>query len=138
MKVAYVSMPYGSPTAYGVDENIRRAKEIAVALWRQGWAVICPHANTEHFDGAVFPDDAEADRMVWIQGDLAILDCLDPERTVLVNGPGWRSSRGSVLERSAAINNGIPTFEWPEDSGRLSTLAAEYFVLPEPGDAPDD
>jgi hypothetical protein len=63
MKRAYVSGPYRADTQEGIDQNIAEAREIAVALWRMGYSVFCPHLNTAHFDGLA-PDS------VWLEGDL--------------------------------------------------------------------
>ena len=105
MKIAYVSGPYRAPTPNEIDENIRRARELALALWRLGYMAFCPHLNTAHFDGAIYPDDPEADRQVWLRGDLAMIDRLEPGRDVLVMRPGWRDSTGSVGERAQAIKS---------------------------------
>jgi hypothetical protein len=48
------------------QQNIRAAEAAALEVWRLGGIAICPHKNTEHFDGAA-PDD------VWLDGDLQIL-----------------------------------------------------------------
>lgn len=141
MNVAYVAGPYGATNAHEVDENIRRARETAIALWRQGWAVICPHLNTDHFDGAVFPDNADADRRVWIRGDLAIISRLDPSRDVIVTENGttaWDKSHGTLGEVAAATNAGVSVYHWPEDEHTLARLAGKPIVLPEPSEAPDD
>ena len=62
MPLAYVAGPYRSDSGHGIYQNIRRAEKVALKLWRLGFSVICPHKNTEHFDGAC-PDD------VWLAGD---------------------------------------------------------------------
>lgn len=141
MKVVYVAGPYGGKTTNEIDENIRRAREVAVELWRQGWAVICPHLNTAHFDGAVYPQDAEADRRVWLRGDLEIINRLVPGRDVLVTengGSHWDCSTGTLGEVAEAINRGVSVYHWPEDRATLATLARPAIVLPEPSQAPDD
>jgi hypothetical protein len=137
VNIAYIAGPYGGPTANEIDENIRRAREVAVALWQLGWAVICPHLNTAHFDGAVYPHDRSADRQVWIRGDLEILNLLRPGRDALVTVPGWEHSSGALGEIAAATNRGLQVYHWPEDHDTLKTYARPGLVVPVP-DAPDD
>lgn len=99
MKVCYLAMPYRDPRgAWYVEQNIRAAEEIALHLWREGYAVICPHKNGAHFEGAL-PDEC------LLAGDLAILEKCD----VLVLGPGWRESAGARQEYEHALSKGIPT-----------------------------
>lgn len=141
MNVAYVAGPYAARTAHDIDENIRRAREVAVELWRQGWAVICPHLNTAHFDGAVYPDDLDADRRVWLRGDLELIGLLRPGRDVVVTENGitrWDCSTGTLREVAEATNRGVSVYHWPEDRATLATLARPAIVLPDPSDGPDD
>ncbi len=99
MKVLYIAGPYRSATEWGVEQNIARAEAIALACWRKGWAVFCPHKNTAHFGGA-------ADDRVWLQGDLEILSRCD----ALLAIPGWEKSEGAKRELLFAENLGIPTY----------------------------
>lgn len=99
-KLAYVAGPYRSNTESGVVHNIRMAEAVAIRLWRLGYAVICPHKNTALF-GGLAPDDT------WLRGDLTMLFRCD----LVVLVPGWRCSRGSRAEVSAALGAGIPVFE---------------------------
>ena len=66
MKLIYIAGPYRSRTEYGLELNIRAAERAAARLWREGWAVICPHKNSAHM-GGVAPD------RVFLDGDLEIL-----------------------------------------------------------------
>jgi hypothetical protein len=108
VKLAYVSGPYRSPKGwqdhYGVLRNIQRAEQVAVELWRRGFAVICPHKNTAFLDG-VAPVDA------WLQGDLVMVERCD----LVVMVPGWETSEGANIEREHALRRGIPVCEWPDD-----------------------
>lgn len=56
MKVVYVAGPYRGPSEWAVKCNIEAAERVAIALWQQGYAVICPHKNTAFFGGAA-PDE---------------------------------------------------------------------------------
>lgn len=120
MKVIYVAGPFRSRHAYGVHCNIAHAEALALKVWalnvparqlarldRSGEAdvtkrvaVICPHANTAHFDGTL-PD------AVWLEGDLELLRRSD---AVIVT-ENWRESTGAVAEVRAANALGIPVFD---------------------------
>lgn len=97
--VIYVAGPFRGATAWDVEQNVRRAEEMALELWRAGFAVICPHTNTRFFDGAA-PDS------VFLDGDLALLRCC--EGVVLV--PGWRESQGACGEVDFAERENIKVF----------------------------
>lgn len=88
----YVAGPYRSQTKDGVKENIRRAQEAAVGLWRQGWVVICPHANTAGIDYAV-------SEQTFLAGDLEILKRCDAIYLLR----GWKNSKGAVVEYRLAL-----------------------------------
>lgn len=112
MKVCYVAGPYRAPTMRGIVENIRRAEEVAVELWRMGYAVICPHKNTALLDGAA-PDD------VWLKGDLELLRRSD----LVVLCEGWQHSLGACMEHEEAIRQGIQVYEWPASREMLREVA---------------
>lgn len=97
MKLIYVAGPYRGPNAWEIECNIRRAETLALEAWRLGVAVICPHANTAHFQGAA-PDE------VWLEGDLEMLRRCD---AVLLT-PDWGRSAGARAERDEAVRRGIP------------------------------
>jgi Domain of unknown function (DUF4406) len=103
MLVAYVAGPYRATHLRSVDDHIAAARRVAVELWRRGYAVVCPHLNTAHFDGVV--DDA-----VFLAGDLAILDRCD----LVVMAPRWEESEGARGERERAARNGQPVYHHPD------------------------
>lgn len=99
--VVYVAGPFRAPNAWEIEQNIRRAEELSLAVWKTpGLVALCPHLNTRCFQGAA-PDD------VWLDGDLELLircDCV-----LLV--PGYYRSQGTRAEIDFALDNGIPVFE---------------------------
>src|SRR5262245_24540181 len=120
MIVVYIAGPYRAATEYQVLQNIRRAEEVALRVWKAGAACICPHKNTAFFGGA-------ADDSVWLEGDLAIISRCD----AVVCVPGWQASAGARGEVELARELSIPVFEtieglesWlsrgPEANGRGS------------------
>jgi hypothetical protein len=114
MKLLFVSGPFRARDAWSREQNIRRAEELALILWRMGAAVICPHTNTRHFDGAEEDD-------LWLNGDLTMLERCD----AVVMTPDWGGSVGARRERTHAILHGIPVLEWPRDVGRLRAWLIE-------------
>lgn len=96
MRVAYIAGPYRAATVRGIVENIRRAEETALRYWRSGFAVICPHMNTQLFDGAA-PDS------LWLDGDIEIMKRCD----VVVAMIGWQKSKGANAEIELARSEGI-------------------------------
>ena len=92
MDIAYISGKYKG----NVNENIEHAKREAIKLWKLGYAVICPHLNTVHFDGLCHDD-------VWLNGDLEILKRLYPNRDAIYMLIGWKDSPGAITERDLAM-----------------------------------
>jgi hypothetical protein len=99
MKVVYIAGPFRAANAWLIEQNIRRAEEVALEVWRMGAAVICPHTNTRFFQGA-------ADDEVWLKGDLELVKRSDA--VVMVSG--WMSSVGARAELELADTLGIPVF----------------------------
>lgn len=97
--VVYVAGPFRGANSWEIARNIRRAEELALEAWRAGFAVICPHANTAHYQGAL-PDK------VWLDGDLEILSRCD---AVLLT-QDWPSSKGAAAEKEFAEQCEIPVF----------------------------
>ena len=61
MKIAYIAGPYRAKTYSEIDLHILNAQQVAIQLWQIGYAVICPHKNTAHFEGLA-PDN------IWLKG----------------------------------------------------------------------
>lgn len=104
--ILYLSGPYTATEGQTVADNIEVARQFAVLAWRAGWAAFCPHLNTAHFEDHC--DLAHAD---WLDGDLAIIERMDPDRDAMMMLPGWTASQGALQERSAALKRGIRVFQ---------------------------
>ena len=107
MKVVYLVGPFRGPSTWAVEQNIRRAEEIALEVWRAGGVALCPHLNTRYFQGEL-PDE------VWLRGDLELLWRCD---AVLVL-PGWSESDGSWAEVCRALDLGRLLFFWDHEDDR--------------------
>lgn len=99
MKVVYIAGPFRGPNAWEIEKNIRRAEELSFQCWANGFAAICPHANTRFFDGALSND-------IFLEGDLEIVRRCD----ALLMTADWALSAGAMGERSLALDLGIPVF----------------------------
>lgn len=99
MKLIYVAGPYRAETPAGRTENILHAASAAMKLWRDGWAVICPHMNTAHFDGCVSDE-------TFLAGDLAILERCD----AIYMLRDWDKSLGARTELAVAQEQGIEVY----------------------------
>ena len=100
MKVIFISGPFRAKSAWGVEQNIRRAEELALETWKAGFAVVCPHTNTRYFDG-------EANDKIWLEGDLEILRRCDAVLTT----DDWERSTGAKAEVEEAIKCGVPVYK---------------------------
>lgn len=99
MKVIYVAGPFRGANSWEMEQNIRRAEELSLAVWRAGFAALCPHTNTRFFQGAA-PDK------VWIDGTLELLRRCD----AVVLTADWIRSTGARGEVREAIARGIPVY----------------------------
>ena len=95
--VVYVAGPFRGPHSWAIENNIRRAEELAWKVWEQGFTAISPHCNTRYFQHSL-PDH------IWLDGDLEILKRCD----VLLLTPDWERSEGTRIEKEFAEEYGIP------------------------------
>src|SRR5690554_6834730 len=96
--IAYVAGPYGADSREEQLKNIFAARDLAKKLWKQGYAVICPHSNSGLMDGTVGED-------IFLAGYLKILEQCD----IVFFLPNWRKSEGAVAEYEHANRCGIKT-----------------------------
>jgi hypothetical protein len=99
MKLVYVAGPFRGPTAWDIEQNIRRAEEVGMDVAKAGAMPVIPHANTRFFHGTL--TDA-----FWLEGTLEMLRRCD----AVVMVPGWGESRGSIAEKAEAERLGLPVF----------------------------
>ena len=92
MRVIYVAGKYRAPTRSEIGLNIQRAEKVARRLWGEGYAVVCPHMNSAHFDGTV------ADHH-FLEGGIEILTRCD----AIYMMRGWQDSFGAMAEHAVAM-----------------------------------
>lgn len=104
MKVVYIAGPFRGPNHYTIHRNTCEAEDLALSIWANGAAALCPHLNTRNFQ------DALPDR-VWLDGDLELLRRCD----ALITTERWLESRGAKAEVRYAEEHNIPVFHWLGD-----------------------
>ena len=100
MKLAFICAPYRAEDHNEVHENIQRARSMAIALWKRGYAVICPHLNSAFMSGAV-------EEGVFLEGAREML-----RRCGLVIYTG--ESAGVRLEIALAFELDMPVYRYDE------------------------
>ena len=109
MRVIYVAGKYIGESDWETYNNIHHARIAAHRLWEEGWAVICPHANTAFFGGATEKEDRETssgDWMKWLEGDFEFIRRSDA--IYMLNN--YLDSKGALLELALAKELGIEIF----------------------------
>lgn len=99
MRLIYIAGPFRAPTAWAIEQNIRRAETLSLEVWKLGAAALCPHANARFFHGL-------CDDQVFLDGTLEMLRRCD---AVLVCA-GWTGSTGTKGEIAEAHRLNLPVF----------------------------
>ena len=93
MKSVYISGPLRADSLYKMHLNVRLARDEAELLWKLGFAVLCPHLNTDGMVGML------EDERRFREGDLILMNSID----MIDMLPGWEESEGSVIEHARAF-----------------------------------
>lgn len=105
--IIYLAGPIRPKGDQTIEGNLAVAKAAALELWGKGYAVICPHANTD------LPY-AEAEKLgspeIWLNGDLEIIARCD----AVIVMPNWEQSEGTKGEIVFAKERNIPITYYPE------------------------
>jgi len=96
IKVVYVAGAFRADTQWGIMQNVRKAEEVSLKLWKLGFACICPHTMTQHFQD-------ECPDKIWLDGCLVLLKRCDAIYLV----DGWTESEGSLAEYKLARKLGL-------------------------------
>jgi hypothetical protein len=113
IKIIYIAGPFSAPTAWGIEQNVRRAESIAAEVVKLGAMPLCPHANTRFFHG--FASDE-----FFIEGTMELLRRCD----AVALTPDWRCSQGARGEEIEARRLGLPVFDWSTGAGGSWDLRA--------------
>lgn len=97
-----------------IEGNLKVAKDIALELWKDGFAVICPHANS---DLPISLAEKEVSVNIWLVGDLEIIARCD----AVVVCPGWEASEGTRGEIKFAEERNIPLYYYPDKPTKHAT-----------------
>ena len=109
MEIIYVAGRYRADSENEVFENIMHARREAEKLWREGWAVICPHTNSIFMGSRLGGDDK------FIEGDLEILARCD----TIYMLTGWVESVGARQELELARSLKLEVIYEQETKGVL-------------------
>ena len=96
MNLLYIAAPYRADTIAGITNNIQQASLMAQYYWLQGYAVICPHMNSAHFDGLV------PDLQFLAATKMMLATC-----THIALHPKWTLSEGCIEEYEYAIQKDL-------------------------------
>lgn len=67
----YIAGPYTAPTAWGIEQNIRRAEAEGMAVARLGGFPVIPHTNTRSWFAEVQPYE------FWLAGTIKMMRSCD-------------------------------------------------------------
>jgi hypothetical protein len=116
-QVVYLAGPYRpwvdeEGVRHGIAENVRVAGRLGVQIWQRGYVALVPHTLTyldparQRQDGGV----GGVDPQVFMDGELELVRRSD----ILVLMPNWHYSQGARVERTYALELGMPVYEWGE------------------------
>ena len=112
--VVFLSGPFRAETHWEIEQNVRRAEQVALALWKNGCVVICPHLNTRNFYG-------ELDEEKVVDGYCELVRRSDV--VVSLERPSLYTD-GMRREVAAARGKALPVFSY---DGEL-TMFWEWFA----------
>lgn len=119
MKLIFIAGPYRANTHHQLHQNIEAARQAAEVCWRQGWAVICPHLNSQFISGIM-------DEERFLEGYKAILARCD----AILLMADWMRSEGARAEYDVARHCGLDIYQLV---GRDKLLLIERGKKGEPG-----
>ncbi|PNX52094.1 MAG: hypothetical protein BV456_00685 [Thermoplasmata archaeon M8B2D] len=97
MKLIYIAGPFRAGTQWEILQNVRKAEEKSLEVWRSDNVPITPHMLGKNFYG-------ELDEVFVLDGLIKILSRCDG--VLLLDD--WYNSRGTLTELGYCINNNIP------------------------------
>ena len=119
MKLVYVIGPLRSDNAEKRNSNIKRAGQVALDFWEAGFAVICPHLNSNMAGNL-----NSLDEQVFVDGDLVMLKHCD----FAVVLDGWDGSIGSIGEIDFCAENSIPYYFLRNTKGLITSFKTTQLI----------
>jgi len=107
LRLVYIAGKYRDANAWLVEQNVRVAEELAMAVAELGAMPVCPHSMCRHFDGTLSAD-------FWLLGTRALMLRCD----AVLFADNWPGSPGSIDEREQATAAGLPCFDSIDDLAR--------------------
>ncbi len=104
MKLIYVAGPYRGRTPWAIEQNVRRAEELALTVCAMGAVGVAPHCMWRYYQGQ-FQDE------YWLEAGLEVMRRCDAVALV----DGWETSSGTKAEIDRARLYGMPVFGHLED-----------------------
>ena len=100
--IVYIS---GAYTNGDREENVERARRVAIELLKRGLTPLCPHTHYHNFDreGIDYDDILRADIELLMRCDAILMLS------------GWEMSNGAKIEHKRAIEEGIHVFYGVEE-----------------------
>jgi hypothetical protein len=99
MKVIYIAGKFRGPTAWAIEQNIRKAEIAALGIAELGASPLCPHANTRFFHGTLTDQ-------FWLDATMALLRKCDGLFAIA----NWSDSTGARDEIAEANILRMPVF----------------------------
>lgn len=102
LPLVYVAGKFRAARWWDIEQNIREAEGVGMALWDNGVPAIIPHTNGRFYHGV-------GSEEVFLCGNLKMMSVCD---AVVVCGWDWQSSEGTSGEVAEAQRIGLPVFFW--------------------------
>ena len=96
MEVVYIAGPYTARLQRDIEKNVERARQVAIELLQQGYAVICPHTMTHRFEKEI------PDVKVFYESDCELVRRCDSIYMLMF----YTDSRGAMRELQVARDCG--------------------------------
>ena len=99
MNVVYIAGKFRDATPYKIHCNVIKAEEAALMIWQSGDVALCPHLNTQNFQGEL-PDG------IFLDGCLELLRRCD----AIYMLSNYKDSVGSLAELELAKELGLEIY----------------------------
>ena len=98
-KKVYIAGPFKGASAWEIENNVRKAEAIMLAVNAAGGAALAPHLQGRYMYGTL-------DEAAWLEVDFAWLEVAE----ALLVLPGSENSKGTQQEVVRAVELNIPIF----------------------------